>query len=304
MDRTPRVRRWSPFRRIFAKRFRRIGLFCLLGRAFHATDRYFPPTMAGQDARTSRTPLADRKALVTGASSGIGRATAVQLARAGASLVIAGRDEKRLAETARACEAHTKGVTVLRFDVREWKAVDGALSKLDLDIVVNDAGMALGAEKLPAGDPAEWSTVIDTNVKGMLHVARATLPAMAAKKRGDHVILGSVAGFQVYPGGSVYCATKHAVHALYEALRIDMAGSGVRFTNIEPGMVKTEFSRVRYRGDTDKAAAVYQGVDPLTAEDVADAIVWAVTRPAHVNIGEIVMWASAQASTTVITRRT
>jgi NADP-dependent 3-hydroxy acid dehydrogenase YdfG len=259
--------------------------------------------MPEKDARSSHSTLGGKKALVTGASSGIGRATAVQLARAGAAVVLAGRDEKRLAETARSCEEHTRSVTVLRFDVRDAAAVDAALSKLDLDIVVNDAGLALGAEKLPAGDPAEWSTVIDTNVKGVLHVARATLPAMAAKKRGDHVILGSVAGFQVYPGGSVYCATKHAVHALYEALRIDMAGSGVRFTNIEPGMVQTEFSRVRYRGDEAKAAAVYQGVDPLTPLDVADAIVWAVTRPPNVNIGEIVMWAAAQASTTVITRR-
>jgi NADP-dependent 3-hydroxy acid dehydrogenase YdfG len=219
-------------------------------------------------------------------------------------VVLAGRDEARLADALRECEAATSGARAVQVDVRDASAVERAFKDVDFDVVVNNAGMALGAEKLPEGDVSEWSTVIDTNVKGVLHVAHATLPSMARRKSGDHVLVGSVAGFQVYPGGNVYCATKHAVQAIYEALRIDMAGSGVRFTNVEPGMVQTDFSKVRFRGDAQRAAAVYQGVDALQPEDVADAIVWAVTRPKHVNVGEIVLWASAQASTTVVTRRT
>jgi NADP-dependent 3-hydroxy acid dehydrogenase YdfG len=255
----------------------------------------------GKSSTDRDRPLAGRRALVTGASSGIGRATAQALARAGALVWLAGRDEERLAAAASSCGRDAR---TLRFDVRDANAVEKALAGLELDIVVNDAGLALGAEKLPAGDPSEWSVVIDTNIKGVLHVARATLPSMARRHAGDHVIVGSVAGFQVYPGGNVYCASKHAVQAIYEALRLDMAGSGVRFTNVEPGMVQTEFSLVRFRGDEARAAAVYQGVDALRPEDVADAIVWAVTRPAHVNVGEIVLWAAAQASTTVVTRTT
>jgi NADP-dependent 3-hydroxy acid dehydrogenase YdfG len=244
-------------------------------------------------------PLENRRALVTGASSGIGARTAVHLSRAGAAVFLVGRDRGRLEQVAAECPRSS----VVVLDVRDAEAVDRALAPLECDLVVNNAGLALGAEKLPLGDAREWSTVIDTNVKGVLHVAHATLPFMARQVRGDHVFLGSVAGRQVYPGGSIYCATKHAVRALYEALRLDMAGSGVRFTTVDPGMVQTDFSRVRFRGDVERAAAVYQGVSPLTPDDVADAIVWAVTRPPHVNIGEIVMWASAQASTTLVTRR-
>ena len=243
--------------------------------------------------------LAERRALVTGASSGIGAATAIRLARGGAHVVLVGRDRGRLERTALACPRHELVV----LDVRDADAVERALAPLDVDLVVNNAGLALGTDKLPAGDAREWSTVVDTNLKGVLHVMHAVLPALARRGRGDHVFLGSVAGRQVYPGGSIYCATKHAVRALYETVRLDMAESGVRFTTVDPGMVQTDFSRVRFRGDAERAAAVYQGVTPLTADDVADAIVWAVTRPAHVNIGEIVMWASAQASTTVIKRR-
>jgi len=159
-------------------------------------------------------------------------------------------------------------------------------------------------DKLSEGEPAEWSRVIDTNVKGVLNVTRAVLPGMLQRKGGDVVLIGSVAGRQVYPGGGVYCASKHAVRALYEALRLENVGSGVRFTTVDPGMVgSTEFSDIRMRGDAAKVRAVYQGVDALTPEDVAEALLWAVTRPAHVNVGEIVLWASAQASTTSVARR-
>ncbi len=243
--------------------------------------------------------LAGRLALVTGASAGIGLATARALAAAGADLVLTGRDPDRLD----ALRAELPAAEVLALDVRDDAAVRAALADRAFDLVIPNAGLAIGVDTLADGDPAEWSVVVDTNVKGVLHVLRAALPAMLARGSGDVVLLGSVAGRQAYPGGSVYCATKFAVRALYESLRLDHAGSGLRFTTVDPGMVQTDFSRVRFRGDEEKAAAVYRGVDPLTPADVADAVLWAVTRPPHVNVGEIVLWASAQASTTVCTRR-
>jgi 3-hydroxy acid dehydrogenase/malonic semialdehyde reductase len=244
--------------------------------------------------------LAGKEALVTGASAGIGAATALALARAGAKVTLVARRRDRLERVAAECP----GSRAIALDVRDARAVERELGALTPDVVLANAGMAIGVERLPQGDPDEWGRVIDTNVKGVLHVAHALLPGMAARGRGDFVLLGSVAGRQVYPGGNVYCASKHAVRAIYEALRLDLAGSGIRFTTVDPGLVGgTEFSLVRMRGDEDKARAVYQGLDPLRPEDVADAILWAITRPAHVNVGEIVMWASAQASTTQVTRR-
>lgn len=243
--------------------------------------------------------LQDRRAIVTGASSGIGAATARALAAAGAEVVLVGRDPGRLA----AVQAQCARARSLQLDVRDAAAVEAALSGLGADLVVNNAGLALGAEKLPEGDPAEWAVVVDTNLKGVLHVLHATLPAMRAAGRGDHVLIGSVAGRQVYPGGNVYCATKHAVRALYEAQRLDLAGSGVRVSTVDPGMVSTGFSAVRFRGDQDRARAVYQGMTPLAPEDVADAVLWIVTRPAHVNVGEVVLWPTDQASTTTVHRR-
>lgn len=243
--------------------------------------------------------LENRRAIVTGASSGIGAATARALAAAGADVVLVGRDPARLGAVQAQCP-RSRAVVV---DVRDAAAVQRALGGLGADLVVNNAGLALGAEKLPDGDPAEWSVVIDTNLKGVLHVLHATLPAMRAAGRGDHVLIGSVAGRQVYPGGNVYCATKHAVRALYEAQRLDLAGSGVRVSTVDPGMVETGFSGVRFRGDLERAKAVYQGMTPLRPEDVADAVLWIVTRPAHVNVGEVVLWPTDQASTTTVHRR-
>jgi 3-hydroxy acid dehydrogenase / malonic semialdehyde reductase len=245
-------------------------------------------------------PLQDRTALVTGASSGIGAATARALAGAGARVTLAARRRERLETVARDCP----GSRVVELDVRDADAVLAALEGTAFDIVLANAGLALGASRLPEGDPTDWSTVIDTNVKGVLHVLRAALPAMAARGTGDVVLLGSVAGRQVYPGGNVYCMTKFAVRGLYEALRVDMQDSGLRFTTVDPGLVETEFSLVRHRGDRARAAAVYAGFEPLRPEDVADAILYAVTRPPNVNIGEIVMWAGAQSGTTYVRRRT
>ena len=245
--------------------------------------------------------LDGRRAIVTGASSGIGEAAAEAFSQAGAELLLAARRVERL-------EAIGKRIgrsRAVALDVRDARACERELAGFGADLLLANAGLSIGIEKLQEGKPDDWDVAIDTNVKGVLNTVRAVLPGMIARGRGDVVLLGSVAGRQVYPGGAVYCATKHAVRAIYEALRLDAAGSGVRFTTVDPGMVgETEFSRIRFRGDEGRAKAVYQGVEYLKPEDVAEAIVWAVTRPARVNVGEIVMWASAQASTTVLTRKT
>ena len=242
--------------------------------------------------------LAGRTALVTGASAGIGAATARALATAGAGVTLAARRRSRLESLA----AELDGADVLVLDVRDAAAVEAALAERSFDVVVANAGLGRGVDPIFAGDPGEWAEMLDTNVKGLLHVLRHTLPAMIERGRGDVVVLGSVAGRQVYPGGNVYCASKHAVRAIYEALRLDVAGKGLRFTTVDPGMVETEFSLVRLRGDAERAQEVYAGMTPLTPDDVADAIVWAVTRPAHVNVGEIVLWPTDQASTTIVRR--
>ncbi|MEZ5974802.1 MAG: SDR family NAD(P)-dependent oxidoreductase [Planctomycetota bacterium] len=236
--------------------------------------------------------LTGKTALVTGASSGIGAATARALHGEGARLVLAARRTDRLESLA----AELGGARVVQLDVRDAAACRAALEGLDLDIVVCNAGLGIGIGALQDGLPENWDTMIDTNVKGVLHTLHATLPGLIKKGRGDVVLLGSVAGRQVYPGGNVYNATKHAVRALYEALRLDAGGRGLRFTTVDPGMVETEFS-IRRLGDEAAAKAVYAGMHPLVAEDVADAIRYAVTRPPHVNIGEIVLWPTDQSST-------
>ena len=244
--------------------------------------------------------LHGKLALVTGASSGIGLATARALAAEGAGLVLAARRKDRLAALAE----ELSGAEVLALDVRDRSLVESQLGKRTFDVVVANAGLGRGLGPLQDGDPDDWSEMIDTNVKGLLHTLRATLPAMIAKERGDVVILGSVAGRALYPGGNVYCASKHAVRALYEALRIDAAGKGIRFTTVDPGLVETEFSLVRFHGDAERAKKTYQGFEPLTPDDVADAILYALTRPPHVNVGEIVLWPTAQASVTFVKKTT
>ncbi len=242
--------------------------------------------------------LDNRIAIVTGASAGIGAATARALSQAGARVYLAARRAERL----EALASELEGAHVIELDVRDARATQEAFGDLGADLLVANAGLARGVAPLQSGDPEDWSVMIDTNVKGVLHAARACAPGMLAKGHGDVVLLGSVAGRQVYPGGNVYNATKHAVRAIYEALRLDMAGQGLRFTTVDPGMVATEFSEVRLNGDQEKAAAVYAGMTPLCPEDVADAILYAVTRPAHVNIGEIVLWPTDQASTRDVRR--
>ncbi len=249
--------------------------------------------------------LENRLALVTGASAGIGAATARALASEGARVILAARRLDRL----QALSKELPGSRVVQLDVQDaagtLAAIQAVLEEGEfIDLAVLSAGLARGFEPIQEGDPEEWSEVIDTNIKGVLHGLKAVLSGMIARRTGDVVFLGSVAGRWVYPGGALYCASKYAVRALYEGARQDAFGSGVRFTSVDPGMVETDFSSIRFRGDEQRAKAVYAGVDPLTPDDVADAILYAVTRAPNVNIGEIVMWASAQASVTACKRET
>jgi len=247
--------------------------------------------------------LAGKLALVTGASSGIGLATARALHAAGAKLVLAARRVDRLKELADELGDEPGDVETVSLDVRDAKRVHAAFEGRTFDVVIANAGLGRGLGPLQAGSEEDWDEMLDTNVKGLLHTVRATLPAMIARERGDVVILGSVAGRQVYPGGNVYCASKFAVRALYEGLRLDANGKGIRFTTVDPGLVETEFSLVRFRGDAERAKKTYTGFEPLVPADVADVILFALTRPPHVNVGEIVLWPTAQASTTVLARK-
>jgi serine 3-dehydrogenase len=249
-------------------------------------------------------------AFITGATMGIGLATARAFATAGYDLVLVGRRQDRLDAAKDEIEARSKvRVTEIPLDVRDA----GALRLMEVaerellarvDVLVNNAGLARGTEPLQSGDPDEWDEVIDTNVKGLLRVTRAILPHMVARGSGHVVMLGSTAGHWVYPGGAVYCASKHAVRAITEGLRMDVHGSGVRVTSVDPGLVGgTEFSDVRFRGDHERARKVYEGYRPLAPEDVADAILWCVERPPHVNVQDVVLMPTAQASVTMVAKR-
>jgi len=255
------------------------------------------------------TPLKGRLALVTGATSGFGLAIARRFAAEGARVVVTGRREDRLRSIARELSAkHGVPVTPLVFDVRDRAAVEAALLGqrdllTSLDVVVNNAGLAAGLDPVQSADPDDWDRMIDTNVKGLLWVTRAVLPGMIERRRGDVVNIGSVASHQAYGGGSVYAATKFAVRAISEALRYDVLGTGVRVTNVAPGLAETEFSLVRFKGDEARAQSVYRGVRALTGDDVADAVAWAVTRPPHVNVQEILLMPTDQASVYALHRR-
>ena len=245
---------------------------------------------------------------ITGASAGIGAATALAFAAEGARLLLAARRASKLAEVAsQALERGAEAVHSIDLDVRSRHAVQTAIDELppewgEIDILVNNAGLSRGLEKLYMGRVEDWEEMIDTNVKGLLYVSRAVVPGMVVRRRGHVVNMGSTAGILPYPGGAVYCASKAAVHSLNDGLRQDVLGTPVRVTCIDPGAVQTDFSLVRFRGDARRAAKVYAGITPLTAEDVAAAILWAVKQPAHVNIAHVVMMPVDQANSLLFNR--
>jgi 3-hydroxy acid dehydrogenase/malonic semialdehyde reductase len=246
---------------------------------------------------------------VTGASSGIGRSCARAFAREGASVLMAARRGDRLKDLVQSLAAEY-GVPVRAFslDVRNASDVARALDDLPgewrrIDILVNNAGLSRGLDKLQDGQRTDWEEMIDTNVKGLLYVSRAVLPGMIARGRGHVVNIGSIAGHEIYPAGNVYCASKFAVKALSRGLRLDLCGTNVRVSEVDPGMVETEFSEVRFHGDKERAAKVYQGFTPLSPDDIAEAVLFCVTRPPHVNVSEVIVMPTDQASVTMVHRR-
>ena len=248
--------------------------------------------------------------LITGASSGIGAACARCFAEAGARLILAARRKQKLQTLAEALQRDYQVETLLLpLDVQNSDAVSLAIEGLPadwqaIDVLINNAGLSRGLDKQYEASIQDWEEMIDTNIKGLLYVTRAVTPGMMARQQGHVVNVGSIAARQTYPGGSVYCAAKAAVKALSEGLKMDLLGTPIRVTNIEPGLVETEFSQVRFRGDSDRAKRVYQGMTPLTPDDIADVIVFAVTRPAHVNISEIFLMPTDQSSVSLVHRRT
>lgn len=244
--------------------------------------------------------------LITGATSGIGRATARLLAKNQFKLVLCGRRKDRLDTLQQELSAHTQ-VHTLCFDVRDNEAVVASIASLpvpfnQIDILLNNAGNAHGLDPIQTGNIADWDAMIDINLKGLLYVSKAIIPQMIERQAGHIIHIGSTAGKEVYPNGNVYCATKHAVEALNHAMRMDLNPFGIKVGAIHPGMVATEFSEVRFKGDQERAAKVYQGFQPLQPEDIADIIHFVLTRPYHVNIADLIVFSTAQASSTLVKR--
>ena len=246
--------------------------------------------------------------LITGATSGIGLGCARKFAANGDRLILTGRNEQRLAEISDELTGKGSQVLTLAFDVRDREAARKAVESLptdwqEIDVLVNNAGLALGLEPEYEGSMDDWETMIDTNVKGLLTMTRLVVPGMVTRNRGHIINVGSVAGDAAYAGGNVYCATKAAVKALSDGLRIDVANTAVRVTNLKPGLVETNFSNIRFHGDEQRAATVYKGIKPLTGDDIADVAVYAVNAPEHVQIAEVLILATHQASGSVIVRK-
>ncbi len=254
--------------------------------------------------------LNDKIVCITGASAGIGLACAREFAKHGSRLLLSARRVERLRHLAEELKkSHDTKSHVFALDVMKAGEVERAFAALPpewkaIDVLVNNAGLSRGLDRLQEGKIQDWEEMIDTNIKGLLYVTRQVLPGMAARRSGHVLNLGSIAGHQVYPGGNVYCATKSAVNALSHAMRMDLLGTGVRVCSIEPGLVETEFSEVRFRGDREKAAAVYRNTRPLKPEDVADIAVYAALRPPHVDISEIIVMPTDQASVHHVHRTT
>jgi NADP-dependent 3-hydroxy acid dehydrogenase YdfG len=248
----------------------------------------------------------NKTVLITGATSGIGKATARILAENNYRIIICGRRAERLSELKKELSEFTE-VHTLQFDVRDKKAVFENINSLPeafskIEILINNAGNAHGLDPIQNGDLDDWDAMIDINVKGLLYVSKAIIPKMIERKSGHIINIGSIAGKEVYPNGNVYCASKHAVDALNNSMRMDLNPYGIRVGAIHPGMVETEFSEVRFKGDTERASTVYKGVKALQAEDIADIIHFVVSRPYHVNIADLIVYPTAQASATILKR--
>ena len=252
--------------------------------------------------------MAKRIVLITGATSGIGEGCARRFANGGYNVIITGRNEAKLQALTQKLEAQGTDVLPLNFDVRDRKAAAQAMEGLPeewkkIDVLINNAGLARGLEPEYEGDFDDWDQMIDTNIKGLLTMTRLIVPGMVARNHGHIINIGSVAGDAAYAGGNVYCATKAAVKALSDGLRIDVAGTKLRVTNIKPGLVETNFSRVRFHGDEQRADKVYEGIKPLTSDDIADVAFYAASAPEHVQIAEVLVLATHQASGSVIHRQ-
>ncbi|NOZ12084.1 MAG: SDR family oxidoreductase [Acidobacteria bacterium] len=253
--------------------------------------------------------LKGKTVLVTGATAGIGRETAKMFAEKGCNLILTGRRENRLAELKSELEnAGRIKVSIHSFDISDRAACEKFVSGIpaefrNIDILVNNAGVGRGMDKLHEGNLDDWEEMIDTNVKGLLYITRMIVPGMVKQNSGHIINVGSIAGQEVYPGGNIYCASKHAVHAISQALRMELVDTPLRVTEIAPGMVETEFSVVRFHGDRERADNVYKGLDPLTGADIADLIVFAASRPPHVQINEVIVMPTAQATATIAHRK-
>ena len=251
--------------------------------------------------------MSAKTALITGATSGIGAATAKYFAKNGIHLILCGRRQERLTTLKEKLENHVN-VHTLSFDVRNKSAVKEAIENLPedfqkIDILINNAGNAHGLDTIQDGNTDDWDAMLDINVKGLLYVSDSIIPKMIAQNSGHIINIGSTAGKEVYPKGNVYCASKHAVDAITQGMRIDLNGYNIRVGAVNPGMVETEFSQVRFKGDSDQADTVYKGFKPLQAEDIADIIHFVVTRPYHVNIADLVVMSVDQASSTIVNKK-
>ena len=253
--------------------------------------------------------LANKKVFITGASAGIGKACALAFANEGADLLLASRRVDKLVEIANDLKRkHDIDIKTIKLDVRNFNEVEQTLSSLEdkwknTDILVNNAGLARGFDKIYEGKIENWEEMIDTNIKGLLYITRMVLPQMIERKQGHIINIGSVAGHETYPSGNVYAATKFAVDALTKSIRMDVLDKNIKVSTVDPGLVETEFSIVRFSGDVKRAKSVYNGITPLTGEDIADAVVYCATRPEHVNINEIILTPIAQASPTMVHRK-
>lgn len=253
--------------------------------------------------------MKNKTILITGASSGIGKACAEVFAEAGANLILTARRIKNLEELALELEKKY-GIETLIFacDIRDLNQVEESLNILpekwnNIDVLINNAGLARGLEKFQDGVYQNWEEMIDTNIKGLLYVSRTIIPWMVKRKSGHVINIGSLAGHELYPGGNVYCASKHAVKAISKGMIIDLNGTGIRVTNIDPGLVETEFSLVRFHGNRENAKKVYKGYTPLYGRDIADVALFCVTRPAHVMIQDILVTATDQATATIVNKK-